>query len=213
MGSVRPLAGPPARLVPEGEVDHWWSMLGSVHAVEIEIGCGKGSFLVGEAQRRPDVGFLGIEVSPKWAMVASHALDSSGVTNAAVVRADAVSFLERHVRDASVGAVHVYFPDPWPRARHEKRRIWRPILLEHVLRVLSPGGKILTATDIRGYFESIQALLCASRWLRQVHPPLEVPQTDYARKLLAAGRPVFTAMFVKLPVPRVEEAACVTSDS
>lgn len=175
----------------------WWEALGHAAHVELEVGCGRGIFLLEEARRRPDCGFLGIEVSAKWANRASRALAEAGIRNALVVRAEAVEFMRAHVEAESIDAVHVYFPDPWPRPRHQKRRIWRPEFLHEVLRILRPDGRIMIATDIRGYFEGIQAMLSSQVSLQQ-RPFTEArPLTTYARKFLERGRPVFATTFVK----------------
>lgn len=131
--------------------------------------------------------------------MAADGLDRAGIANAAVVHCDAVSFLRAHVADESIQGVHVYFPDPWPRARHEKRRIWRDDFVTEVLRVVAPGARIVAATDIRGYFLSIQRLLSEQPLLRQQTLPDAWPVTAYARKFLERGRPVFSTMFVRVP--------------
>ncbi|MCU0611221.1 MAG: hypothetical protein MUE60_05465 [Candidatus Eisenbacteria bacterium] len=189
-----------------GSAAAWRSLLGTVEGVEIEVGCGRGVFLAAEALRRPRLGFLGIESSPKWARLAASALARQGIANAAVVQAEALSFLRTRVSEASVEALHVYFPDPWPRTRHEKRRIWRPDFVGEVLRVLAPGGKIITATDIRGYFIAIQRMLTAHACLQQRELPEAWPVTAYARKFLDRGRPVFSTLFVKHAGPPDQES-------
>lgn len=184
--------------MPPSSAAGWRSLLGSVDCVEVEVGCGRGAFILDEAMRRPSSGFLGIELAGKWARVAAAALDRAGLGNAAVVHGDAVGFLRAHVPDESLHAVHVYFPDPWPRARHEKRRIWRGDFVTEVLRVLAPGARIVAATDIKGYFVSIQRMLAAEPWVRQEPLPAAWPMTAYARKFLERGRPVFCTSFVKV---------------
>jgi len=188
-----------------GPVATWREHLDTADRIEVEIGCGRGTFLLSEARRRPECGFLGVETSGKWAQLAALALAAANLGNAAVVRAEAVEFLRSWVATESVQAVHVYFPDPWPRGRHEKRRIWRPEFVREVLRILSPGGRILTATDIRGYFVAIQALLTAQPGLEQRMMPGSWPLTVYAQKFLERGRPVFSTMFVKLPSAPLHE--------
>lgn len=175
----------------------WESIFGKQVPVELEIGTGKGHFLTTVAALRPDSGFVGVERSEKWALHAARRAEKAGLLNVRVVHAEATRFLEEFVPSASVTAVHVYFPDPWPKRKHEKRRIWGEAFVAEILRVVALGGHIHIATDVRAYFLTIQQTLSSIAALDQSRVPHSWPVTGYARKYLAVGRPVFGTMFVK----------------
>src|SRR3954462_13317885 len=96
----------------------WSELFGNDHPVEIEIGTGKGTFLVEQARARPEVNFLGIEWARWFWRYASDRLRRHNCVNARTVRAEAAFFLAEYVKEASLDVLHIYFPDPWPKARH-----------------------------------------------------------------------------------------------
>ena len=102
----------------------WAALYGNDHPVEIEIGCGKGTFMTSQAKLRPDVNFFGIEWARfYWRFTCDRLRRNGCEKNARCLRADAGTFLQDFVADATVAAMHIYFPDPWPKARHHKRRL------------------------------------------------------------------------------------------
>jgi tRNA (guanine-N7-)-methyltransferase len=131
----------------------WRELFGNDHPVEIEIGAGKGTFITEQARARPEVNFLGIEWARWFYRYAADRLRRNGCTNARMVRAEASFFLTEHVPEASVRVLHIYFPDPWPKARHHKRRLIQPKFMPLVQRILIPGGRLQVVTDHQGYFE------------------------------------------------------------
>ena len=104
--------------------------------IHIEIGTGKGGFLLNEARDQPDVNFIGIEWARKYYRYAVDRIGRWGVKNVRIIRTDAVSFLTEFIPDSSVDCFHVYFPDPWPKKRHHKRRFFCSGNLKHILRGL-----------------------------------------------------------------------------
>ena len=128
-------------------------LFGNANPVELEIGMGKGTFLTEQARGRPEVNFFGIEWANWFWRYASDRLRRHGCANARTVRAEALFFLREHVADASLSVLHVYFPDPWPKARHHKRRLVQPPFLEQAKRVLVPGGRLQIVTDHKEYWE------------------------------------------------------------
>jgi len=141
--------------------------------VHVEIGTGKATFLLNQARLQPHIKFLGIERANKYYR---HAVDrigrwaratpwtgssasSADLTNVRIVRTDAATFLADFVADSCVDCFHIYFPDPWPKKRHHKRRFLCPANLEHLIRCLKTGGTLRIATDHADYFEWIQRLL------------------------------------------------------
>jgi tRNA (guanine-N7-)-methyltransferase len=132
---------------------NWAEVFGNDHPVEMEIGMGKGTFLTEQAMQRPEVNFFGIEWARWFWRYASDRLRRNGCTNARTVRAEANFFLTEFVPDESISVLHIYFPDPWPKARHHKRRLIQPKFMPIVRRILKPGGKLHVVTDHAGYFE------------------------------------------------------------
>jgi tRNA (guanine-N7-)-methyltransferase len=128
-------------------------------AFELEIGCGKGGFLLARAKARPDIRMLGIEWANKFFKFAADRMARWGLTNVRVMRTDARVFVMRHLPPASVTILHLYHPDPWPKKRHHKRRLVQVDFADTVARVLVPGGRWLVQTDHADYFAHIRDVL------------------------------------------------------
>lgn len=131
------------------------ALFGNDHPVEMELGFGKGRFLLDAAQRRPGHNFVGVEVAAKYLRLAHDRACRRALPNLRFVHGDAREFVEFFVPASSVCALHVYFPDPWPKSKHHKRRLLDPSFLIEVLRVLSAGGRLWIATDHDDYYEVI----------------------------------------------------------
>jgi tRNA (guanine-N7-)-methyltransferase len=169
--------------------------------LEVEIGSGKGLFLQ-TAAARPDTDFLGIEMSQKYAHFAAVALAQRTINNAVVVLADALRVFAEVLPDGSLAAVHVYFPDPWWKKRHKKRRVMRESLVRDIERTLQPGGRLHFWTDVEEYFHTSLELLAAHTALIG---PLDVPElpaehpmayrTHFERRMRLHGEAVFRTYF------------------
>src|SRR5262249_5940834 len=158
----------------------------------------KGLFLVRAAQARPDVNFLGIEIIRKYQLFTATRLAKRALANVRLANADARLFLHDHVRDASVQAVHVYFPDPWWKRRHEKRGLFTAEFARQCERVLRPQGQLHVATDVEDYWQAIAALLAVQAALRALPiPDLRHPEhdldylTNFDRKARKRGKQIF----------------------
>lgn len=135
---------------------------GNANPVHLEIGFGNGESLAGMAEANPERNYLGIEVHrPGVGHLLLRAGDS-GVTNLRVLRHDAVEVLEQCLDDASLEAVYLFFPDPWHKRRHHKRRILKPEFVARLARVIRPGGLFHAATDWQDYAEQMMSVLTAS---------------------------------------------------
>jgi tRNA (guanine-N7-)-methyltransferase len=191
-------AGPP----PE-PID-WPVLYGNDNPVEVEVGFGKGLFLVTESAARPGTNFFGIEIIRKYQLYAAGRLASRNRTNVRTCSADAKLVLRDYVRPGSVEVVHVFFPDPWWKKRHEKRRLVTPEFVELVVRCLRPGGRLHFVTDVADYFEMVTGLIAAVPPLRPLPPPAESPGADdqdylsnFERKFRREGRPIYRSLYEK----------------
>ena len=187
----------------------WAAMFGNDHPVEIEIGSGKGTFITDAALARPGVNFLGVEWARWFWRYTSDRLRRNGCANARAVRQEAAFLLDEHVPAASVSVLHVYFPDPWPKAKHNRRRLIQPSFMPKARRVLVPGGTMRVVTDHADYWEQIEATVRGAEGFEVVdyEPPGsagegEVVGTNFERKYRREGRPFHAIAAVKRDSPR-----------
>lgn len=176
----------------------WSDLFGNDHPVELEIGTGKGTFLTEQARTRPDVNFVGIEWARWFWRYASDRLRRNHCDqNARTVRADAAFFFNEFVEQQSLSVVHIYFPDPWPKKRHNKRRLIQEPFIKLVHRSLTAGGRLQIVTDHHDYFEQIQAVVSASamKVIEYNRPGSagdgEFVGTNFERKYRREGRPFY----------------------
>jgi tRNA (guanine-N7-)-methyltransferase len=179
-------------------------LFGRQAPLEVEVGSGKGLFLRSAAAARPTVDFLGIEVAGKYARFAAAALAKRNLPNAVVVIGDALRVFSEVLPDGLFQAVHIYFPDPWWKKRHKKRRIMCEPFVRDVQRTLEPGGRLHFWSDVEEYFQTTLDLLARATDLKG---PMEVPETaaehdmDYRthfeRRMRLHGQPVYRAEFDK----------------
>jgi tRNA (guanine-N7-)-methyltransferase len=180
----------------------WTALFGDDDPVELEIGSGKGLFLANVARANPTRNFLGVEISRKYARLAAERLAKQGIANAKVWVGDVREVLARRIADRSLRAVHVYFPDPWWKKRHKKRRVFSDALVAEVERVLQPGGVLHVASDVEEYFAVIRGLIAASpRFRERPAPEAREPEheldylTNFERKYRLEGRPIYRAIY------------------
>jgi tRNA (guanine-N7-)-methyltransferase len=183
----------------DGKID-FVKIFGRAGAVHIEVGSGRGTFLVNQAKLSSDVNFLGIEWASRYYRYAVDRIGRWGLTNVRMIRTDAAILIAESVADNSVDCFHIYFPDPWPKKKHHKRRFICPSNLERILRCLKKDGTIRIATDHAGYFEQIQEVLDARTDVLQEIDFLptagvgigEWVGTNFERKYLKEQRPIYT---------------------
>jgi tRNA (guanine-N7-)-methyltransferase len=182
----------------------WPELFGNANLVELEIGTGKGTFITEQAKARPEANFFGIEWARWFWRYSSDRLRRNNCTNARTVRAEAAYFFREFVTDASLAVVHIYFPDPWPKARHHKRRLIQPAFLEQINRALQPRGRLQIVTDHREYFEHIEPTVLASplKVIEYNRPGSaaegEFVGTNFERKYKREGRPFYALAAEKL---------------
>lgn len=156
---------------------NWPALFGNDRLIEIEIGVGKGAFLLRRAQARPDLNFLGIEWAGEFFRFAADRMRRWGLTNVRMIRADASHFIRLQCPRASLRMIHVYHPDPWPKKRHHKRRLFQQPFVDAAAECLLPGGRLAVQTDHAEYHEIIRGLLLINPRFREI--PFET--LDFAR--------------------------------
>lgn len=188
----------------DGKID-FARIFGRSGPVHIEIGTGKATFLLNQAKAQPQDNFLGIERARKYYRYAVDRIGRWGLANVRIVRTDAVTFLADYVPDDSVDCFHIYFPDPWPKRRHQKRRFFSLANLEHLIRCLKSTGQVRIVTDHSDYYEQIQMLLAThGNRLKKIEfipaigaDPGEWVGTNFERKYLKDQRPIYTIVVRK----------------
>lgn len=162
--------------------------------LELDLGCGRGLFLVNAAVANPNTNYIGIEIDYREGRRTARRLKKRTLGNARVLGGDARLALDSLFEENSISAVHVYFPDPWWKRKHRRRRIFTDSFLELVARVMKPGGELHSWTDVGEYFQVIQALVTHHPLFEELSPVDEkTPQhdmdylTSYERKGRQAG--------------------------
>lgn len=158
-----------------GRVD-FEALFGRSAPVELEVGVGKGRFLLLAATARPEVDFIGLDYARRYLQRAIDRIGKRGLTNVRLAHAEALSFLTDRLKDRCLSAVHVYFPDPWPKKRHHKRRFFRQQVLDQLARVMRDEAELHAVTDHADYAEVIDEVVKA-------HPLFESLQPSVAREL------------------------------
>ncbi len=182
----------------------WDQIVPANACIELEVGSGKGLFLQSAALERPQHFFVGIELAVKFANRAAERLANSNLKNAKMLRGDAQVFLRETVPTASVTRLHVYFPDPWWRNKHKKRRVLNEQAILDIERSLIPGGEFHFWTDVLDYYELICAQVMDTTSLLGPKFIAERPAshgmdytTHFERRARLNGQPIYRALFVK----------------
>jgi tRNA (guanine-N7-)-methyltransferase len=197
-----------ARLLPrhtippgEGPID-FAAVFGRRAPVVLEIGFGMGQATAEIAAARPDTDFVGIEVYTPGVGSLLRAIEARGLANLRLIQRDAVEVLRDRIAPGSLAGAHVYFPDPWPKKRHHKRRLIQPALVAMLAGRLAPGGYLHLATDWEDYAGQMLAVLSAEPRLANTatdyapRPPWR-PPTKFEQRGLRLGHGVWDLMFVR----------------
>jgi tRNA (guanine-N7-)-methyltransferase len=172
---------------------NWQNVFAESRPIEVDIGCGKGGFLLWAAQTQTDRNFVGIERLLLRLRRVDKKILRLGLANARLIRIEASYLMAKLIPESSVSAYHIYFPDPWPKRRHRQRRLFSPAFVADLRRTLQPGGIVNAATDQDDYFQEMTALMQEPGCF-VAEPPLSLPdeaRTEFEREFLAAGQPVF----------------------
>ena len=151
--------------------------------LEIDLGCGKGRFLLARAAKRPETNFLGIDRMLRRIRKVDNRARRFDLENVRLLRMEAYYAVAYLVPPAAVDAYYVFFPDPWPKARHEGHRLFNRPFLDALHRTLAPGGVAHVATDHLPYFEQLSGIFAGDARFAPIEPfvPAEDEQTDFER--------------------------------
>jgi tRNA (guanine-N7-)-methyltransferase len=179
------------------------AIFGNRRPVEIEIGPGKGAFLLRRAAERPELNLLGLEWVRSYACYAADRALRAGLGNVRLLCADAEAVFRTCLPGTSVWRVHIHFPDPWPKRKHRRRRLIKPPFAMNLRRVLRLGGQVGVITDHAGYFHQICRVLSGEVGLAEV-PFAGTPGpgrvelgTNFERKYTARGSRFYTFAAVR----------------
>lgn len=174
------------------------ALFGRVAPIVLEIGMGDGETLLELAGRSPGTDFVGVEVHRPGLGHCLLGIEARGLANLRLIAQDAVEVLERRVADGVLDEVLLYFPDPWPKKRHHKRRIVQPAFVDLIDRRLKPGGVLRLATDWAPYAEQMRDVMAgctafapASAAGARVARPAARPLTKFERRGERLGHEVF----------------------
>lgn len=171
------------------------ALFGREAPLEVELGAGRGDFIIARAAAFPERNFLAVEMAGTIAQLMAIRAGRAGLENLRVARMDARPLVNLMLPDASVAAYHIYFPDPWPKERHVKHRLFAPAFAAGLRRTLRPGAPLYVATDVADYAAAIFAMLGAAGFVRVQSAAPGAELTGFAMKFRAQGRAVHAGAF------------------
>lgn len=186
-----------------GAPDDWSAVFGRSAPLVLEIGFGMGQSLVAMAAAEPDKNFIGIEVHRPGVGKLLHTMAEQGVDNIRVYNDDAVEVLEQCIADAALARIQIYFPDPWHKKKHHKRRLIQPAFVERLRHKLQPGGLLHLATDWQDYAEQMLSVMEAAPGFANeagsgyAPRPAFRPQTKFEARGERLGHGVWDLLFVR----------------
>ncbi|MBX3636139.1 MAG: tRNA (guanosine(46)-N7)-methyltransferase TrmB [Rubrivivax sp.] len=205
-GQQRALAelGPRFVLPFSAEPPDWDAVFGRAAPRVLEIGFGMGDATAQVAAAMPDTDFIGVEVHPPGVGSLLKQIGERGLANLRIVQHDAVEVLQRMIAPGSLAGVHVWFPDPWHKKRHHKRRLIQPALVALLASRLAPGSRLHCATDWQPYAEQMLAVLSAEPLLANTAAgyaprPAARPLTKFEARGQRLGHGVWDLVFVRRP--------------
>lgn len=178
------------------------AIYGNDNPLEVEIGIGKGLFIQHAAQENPEHNFLGIEIRRKYLNHAKLRVEKRPIENVRFFCGEAFELMEKFISPNSIRTIHIYFPDPWPKKRHHKRRLFSDEFIKLVHTLLEPNGELLIATDHYDYWEWISEVLDKQTLLNKTEALPEPAEgtdglTNYGIKYMREGRPIYRIGYQK----------------
>jgi tRNA (guanine-N7-)-methyltransferase len=174
--------------------------------LEVDVGFGRGHFLLDRAAQAPHANLVGIELRKKWVATVRARIERLGLTNAQVLEGEAARLVAHHFGPGEVHRFYVFFPDPWWKRRHQKRRLWNPEFAALLMSRLSPGGHLFAQSDVWAYATEILALLEGTPGLRNVRGSFqlgpwneELPLSPRERRYRKDGVPYYQMVFAREP--------------
>jgi tRNA (guanine-N7-)-methyltransferase len=168
-------------------------------ALELEIGAGRGDFIIERAAAKAETDFLAVELATQVAQLMAVRAGRRGLPNLRILRMDARSLVNLMLPSGCLSACHIYFPDPWPKQRHVKHRLFTPYFARSLTRVLAPDAPLHVATDVRAYADEIFLMLEGAGFVRITVAAPGATATGFARKFIEAGREVYARSFSYRP--------------
>lgn len=167
--------------------------------LEVDLGCGKGRFLLARAFAHKEICFLGIDRRRARILKVERKALRLRLENIRLLDAEALYAVDNLLPDNSVSVYYLFFPDPWPKRRHHRRRLFDAVFLNALLRTLRAGGRIHVATDHLDYFAAIRDIFSADRRFTEVAPliPADDERTDFELVFLAQNKPIGRCSFMK----------------
>lgn len=198
---ISPVTLEPIPLTQDRQYD-FAAIFGNNHPVELELGIGKGRFLIQQAQARPDVNFVGVEWASRYYRMVAERAAKRGLANIRILRDDAAHVVKHTLSEACIDALHIYFPDPWPKAKQVKRRLIQPPFARVAARALKDGASLLLATDHEDYARQMEAVFRADPDFEQVSRAIgdDAPEgiTNWEVKFRQQGRTMHKFQFVRI---------------
>ncbi|MEI6026249.1 MAG: tRNA (guanosine(46)-N7)-methyltransferase TrmB [Betaproteobacteria bacterium] len=193
----------PRYVVPftQGQQPHWSAIFGRAAPTVLEIGFGMGGATAAIAAARPDTNFIGVEVHEPGVGALLKLIDEGALQNLRIVQHDAVEVLAHMVATRSLAGVHIYFPDPWHKKRHHKRRLIKSDFVRQLVTYLAPGGYLHCATDWEPYAQQMLEVLSAEPALHNsgegfAPRPTWRPLTKFEQRGMKLGHGVWDLLFV-----------------
>ncbi len=175
------------------------NLFGRLAPTILEIGFGMGDSLAQMAMDNPDINYLGIEVHRPGVGSLLATIEENQIKNIRVINHDAVEVLQKSVPDNTLNGIHIFFPDPWPKKRHFKRRLIQSSFVELLARKLKPNGKLHIATDWKNYAEWIEEIMTESPDFTRLseNTPHQRPLTKFEKRGLELGHGVWDLQYIK----------------
>lgn len=178
-------------------------IFGRAVPAEVDLGCGDGAFLTALAEQHPERNYLGIEKLFGRIRTGCKRIERAGLTNARLIRADFAQVVASLLPAESVHVFHIMFPDPWPKRRHQQRRVVTPELFGSIEKALMSKGVLHVVTDEREYYQHVLKILKGTPLFESTSIPEEsLPRSTFEQRFIDAGDPIYRVRLRKLPDPR-----------